>query len=159
MLLVTGPTGSGKSTTLYSCVQMIRRPAINIVTVEDPIEYTLPGLNQVQVNTKAGLTFASSLRSVLRQDPDVVMVGEIRDIETAEIPSKPLRLATSSSPLSTPTTASPLSPASWTSAFPVFKSVAPSPASSRKDSCAVYAPATTPPRPHRNTSTPLWLPA
>ena len=88
MLLVTGPTGSGKSTTLYSCMQMIRRPAINIVTVEDPIEYTLPGLNQVQVNTKAGLTFASSLRSVLRQDPDVVMVGEIRDIETAEIAIK-----------------------------------------------------------------------
>jgi type IV pilus assembly protein PilB len=88
MLLVTGPTGSGKSTTLYSCLQMIRRPAINIVTVEDPVEYTLPGLNQVQVNTKAGLTFATSLRSVLRQDPDVVMVGEIRDIETAEIAIK-----------------------------------------------------------------------
>jgi type IV pilus assembly protein PilB len=88
MLLVTGPTGSGKSTTLYSCMQVIRRPAINIVTVEDPIEYTLPGLNQVQVNTKAGLTFASSLRSVLRQDPDVVMIGEIRDIETAEIAIK-----------------------------------------------------------------------
>ena len=88
MLLVTGPTGSGKSTTLYSCMQIIRRPAINIVTVEDPIEYTLPGLNQVQVNTKAGLTFASSLRSVLRQDPDVVMIGEIRDIETAEIAIK-----------------------------------------------------------------------
>ena len=88
LLLVTGPTGSGKSTTLYSCLQVIRRPAINIVTVEDPIEYTLPGLNQVQVNTKAGLTFAGSLRSVLRQDPDVVMVGEIRDIETAEIAIK-----------------------------------------------------------------------
>ena len=88
LLLVTGPTGSGKSTTLYSCLQMIRRPAVNIVTVEDPIEYTLAGLNQVQVNTKAGLTFASSLRSVLRQDPDVVMVGEIRDIETAEIAIK-----------------------------------------------------------------------
>ncbi len=88
LLLVTGPTGSGKSTTLYSCLQMIRRPAINIVTVEDPIEYTLPGLNQVQVNTKAGLTFAGSLRSVLRQDPDVVMVGEIRDVETAEIAIK-----------------------------------------------------------------------
>ena len=88
MLLVTGPTGSGKSTTLYSCLQAIQRPAINIVTVEDPIEYTLPGLNQVQVNTKAGLTFAGSLRSVLRQDPDVVMVGEIRDLETAEIAIK-----------------------------------------------------------------------
>jgi general secretion pathway protein E len=88
LLLVTGPTGSGKSTTLYSCLQTIRRPAVNIVTVEDPIEYTLPGLNQVQVNTKAGLTFAGSLRSVLRQDPDVVMVGEIRDVETAEIAIK-----------------------------------------------------------------------
>jgi type IV pilus assembly protein PilB len=88
MLLVTGPTGSGKSTTLYSCLQAIQRPAINIVTVEDPIEYTIPGLNQVQVNTKAGLTFAGSLRSVLRQDPDVVMVGEIRDLETAEIAIK-----------------------------------------------------------------------
>jgi type IV pilus assembly protein PilB len=88
MLLVTGPTGSGKSTTLYSCLQAIRRPAVNIVTVEDPVEYTLPGLNQVQVNTKAGLTFAGSLRSVLRQDPDVVMIGEIRDMETAEIAIK-----------------------------------------------------------------------
>ncbi|HTW23854.1 MAG TPA: ATPase, T2SS/T4P/T4SS family [Candidatus Baltobacteraceae bacterium] len=88
MLLVTGPTGSGKSTTLYSCLQALRRPSINIVTVEDPVEYTVPGLNQVQVNAKAGLTFAASLRSVLRQDPDVVMVGEIRDIETAEIAIK-----------------------------------------------------------------------
>lgn len=88
MLLVTGPTGSGKSTTLYSCLRAIQRPAINIVTVEDPVEYTLPGLNQVQVNAKAGLTFAGSLRSVLRQDPDVVMVGEIRDLETAEIAIK-----------------------------------------------------------------------
>ena len=88
MLLVTGPTGSGKSTTLYSCLNKIRRPAVNIVTVEDPVEYMVPGLNQVQVNVKAGLTFASSLRSVLRQDPDVVMVGEIRDSETAEIAVK-----------------------------------------------------------------------
>ena len=88
MLLVTGPTGSGKSTTLYSCLNLIRRPAVNIVTVEDPVEYVLPGLNQVQVNVKAGLTFASCLRSVLRQDPDVVMVGEIRDVETAEIALK-----------------------------------------------------------------------
>ena len=88
MLLVTGPTGSGKSTTLYSCLNLIRRPAVNVVTVEDPVEYVLPGLNQVQVNVKAGLTFASSLRSVLRQDPDVVMVGEIRDTETAEIALK-----------------------------------------------------------------------
>jgi type IV pilus assembly protein PilB len=88
MLLVTGPTGSGKSTTLYSCLNMIRRPAVNIVTVEDPVEYVIPGLNQVQVHVKAGLTFASTLRSVLRQDPDVVMVGEIRDTETAEIAIK-----------------------------------------------------------------------
>ncbi len=88
MLLVTGPTGSGKSTTLYSCLNTIRRPAVNIVTVEDPVEYVIPGLNQVQVNVKAGLTFASSLRSVLRQDPDVVMLGEIRDGETAEIAIK-----------------------------------------------------------------------
>lgn len=88
MLLVTGPTGSGKSTTLYSCLHLIRRPAVNIVTVEDPVEYVVPGLNQVQVNVKAGLTFASCLRSVLRQDPDVVMVGEIRDLETAEIAVK-----------------------------------------------------------------------
>ncbi len=85
LLLVTGPTGSGKSTTLYACLRMIRRPAVNIVTVEDPVEYVLPGLSQVQVNVKTGLTFASCLRSVLRQDPDVVMVGEIRDKETAEI--------------------------------------------------------------------------
>lgn len=88
MLLVTGPTGSGKSTTLYSCLHLIRRPAVNVVTVEDPVEYVLPGLNQVQVNVKAGLTFASCLRSVLRQDPDVVMIGEIRDMETAEIAIK-----------------------------------------------------------------------
>ncbi len=87
-LLATGPTGSGKSTTLYSCLQVIRRPAISIVTVEDPIEYTVPGLNQAQVNTEAGLTLAGTLRSVLRQDPDVVMVGEIRDVETAEIAIK-----------------------------------------------------------------------
>lgn len=88
MLLVTGPTGSGKSTTLYSCLKIVRRPAVNIVTVEDPVEYVLPGLTQVQVNVKAGLTFASTLRSVLRQDPDIVMVGEIRDTETAEIAIK-----------------------------------------------------------------------
>src|SRR5438128_1611089 len=84
MLLVTGPTGSGKSTTLYSCLKTVRTTAVNIVTVEDPVEYVLPGLSQVQVNVKAGLTFAACLRSVLRQDPDVVMVGEIRDAETAE---------------------------------------------------------------------------
>lgn len=88
MVLVTGPTGSGKSTTLYSALNLIRRPSINIITVEDPVEYAVAGLNQVQVNTKAGLTFASCLRSILRQDPDVIMVGEIRDKETAEIALK-----------------------------------------------------------------------
>lgn len=88
LLLVTGPTGSGKSTTLYTSLRMIRRPSVNIITVEDPVEYVLPGLTQVQVNVKTGLTFATCLRSVLRQDPDVVMVGEIRDKETAEIAIK-----------------------------------------------------------------------
>ena len=88
MLLVTGPTGSGKSTTLYSSLRMIRKPTVNIITVEDPVEYAVPGLNQVQVNTKAGLTFANCLRSILRQDPNVIMVGEIRDRETAEIAIK-----------------------------------------------------------------------
>ena len=84
-LLVTGPTGSGKSTTLYGCLAQINRPEINIITVEDPVEYRLAGVNQVQINVRAGLTFASSLRSILRSDPDVVMVGEIRDVETAKI--------------------------------------------------------------------------
>ncbi len=84
-LLVTGPTGSGKSTTLYACLSQINRPEINIITVEDPVEYRLVGVNQVQINVRAGLTFASSLRSILRSDPDVVMVGEIRDAETAKI--------------------------------------------------------------------------
>jgi type IV pilus assembly protein PilB len=84
-LLVTGPTGSGKSTTLYGCLASINRPEINIITVEDPVEYRLTGVNQMQINTRAGLTFASALRSILRSDPDVVMVGEIRDVETAKI--------------------------------------------------------------------------
>jgi type IV pilus assembly protein PilB len=84
-LLVTGPTGSGKSTTLYSALTQISRPEINVVTVEDPVEYRLPGVSQMQINVKAGLTFASALRSILRADPDVVMVGEIRDSETAKI--------------------------------------------------------------------------
>jgi type IV pilus assembly protein PilB len=88
MLLVTGPTGSGKSTTLYAALNLIRHTAVNIVTVEDPIEYVLPGINQVHVNNKAGLTFANCLRSILRQDPNVVMIGEIRDKETAEIALK-----------------------------------------------------------------------
>jgi type IV pilus assembly protein PilB len=84
-LLSTGPTGSGKSTTLYAALAQISRPEINVVTVEDPVEYRLPGLNQVQINARAGLTFATALRSILRSDPDVVMVGEIRDGETAKI--------------------------------------------------------------------------
>jgi type IV pilus assembly protein PilB len=85
MLLVTGPTGSGKSTTLYATLNIVARPEINVITVEDPVEYRLPGINQVQVNAKAGLTFAAALRSILRSDPDVVLVGEIRDHETAQI--------------------------------------------------------------------------
>lgn len=88
MLLVTGPTGSGKSTTLYSALSALRKPTVNIITVEDPVEYALQGISQVQVNNKAGLTFASCLRSILRQDPNVIMVGEIRDKETAEIALK-----------------------------------------------------------------------
>ena len=84
-LLVTGPTGSGKSTTLYACLNVINRPEINIITVEDPVEYRLAGVNQVQINNRAGLTFGAALRSILRSDPDVVMVGEIRDGETAKI--------------------------------------------------------------------------
>ena len=84
-LIVTGPTGSGKSTTLYGCLALMNRPEINVITVEDPVEYRLGGVNQVQINVRAGLTFASALRSILRSDPDVVMVGEIRDVETAKI--------------------------------------------------------------------------
>ncbi len=85
IVLVTGPTGSGKSTTLYTALRELSKPNVNIMTVEDPVESTIRGINQVQVNVKAGLTFASSLRSFLRQDPDIIMVGEIRDSETAEI--------------------------------------------------------------------------
>src|SRR5438270_1166569 len=84
-LLVTGPTGSGKSTTLYAGISQVNRPEINIITVEDPVEFRIPGVNQVQINNRAGLTFAASLRSILRSDPDVVMVGEIRDGETAKM--------------------------------------------------------------------------
>jgi type IV pilus assembly protein PilB len=85
LLLVTGPTGSGKSTTLYGALNTVRSPELNIVSVEDPVEYQLPGINQVQVNTKRGLTFAGALRSILRQDPNVVLIGEIRDRETGII--------------------------------------------------------------------------
>jgi len=85
IILVTGPTGSGKTTTLYAALQKINREDLNIMTVEDPVEYQFPQIRQVQINPRAGLTFASALRSFLRQDPDVIMVGEIRDLETAEI--------------------------------------------------------------------------
>ncbi len=85
MLLVTGPTGSGKSTTLYSAISMLNSMEVNISTVEDPIEYKIPGVNQTQANVKAGMTFASGLRALLRQDPDIIMVGEVRDKETAEM--------------------------------------------------------------------------
>lgn len=88
IILVTGPTGSGKSTTLYAVLQELNTSEVNIVTVEDPVEYTLEGINQVNVNVKAGLTFAGGLRSILRQDPDIIMIGEIRDSETAEIAIK-----------------------------------------------------------------------
>ena len=84
-ILVTGPTGSGKSTTLYATMNILNRTEVNCITVEDPVEYRLPGINQVQTNVKAGLTFASALRSILRADPDIVLIGEIRDRETAQI--------------------------------------------------------------------------
>jgi type IV pilus assembly protein PilB len=88
MVLVTGPTGSGKTVSLYSCLNVLNKPGINISTAEDPAEINLPGVNQVNVNEKAGLTFAAALKSFLRQDPDVIMVGEIRDLETADIAIK-----------------------------------------------------------------------
>jgi type IV pilus assembly protein PilB len=88
MMLVTGPTGSGKTTTLYSALRAMLTPELNFVTVEDPVEYTIEGVNQVQVNVKRGLTFAGALRSILRQDPDIVMIGEIRDTETIDIAVK-----------------------------------------------------------------------
>lgn len=88
MILVTGPTGSGKTVSLYSCLNLLNQPGVNISTAEDPSEINMPGINQVNVNEKAGLTFASALRSFLRQDPDIIMVGEIRDFETADIAMK-----------------------------------------------------------------------
>ena len=83
LVLVTGPTGSGKTTTLYATLAQLNSKDVNIMTIEDPVEYQLPGINQIQVNPKAGLTFARGFRSILRQDPDIIMVGEIRDLETA----------------------------------------------------------------------------
>ncbi|WP_199873455.1 type IV-A pilus assembly ATPase PilB [Ideonella sp. A 288] len=88
MILVTGPTGSGKTVSLYTCLNILNQPGVNISTVEDPAEINLPGINQVNVNDRAGLTFAAALRSFLRQDPDIIMVGEIRDLETADIAIK-----------------------------------------------------------------------
>ena len=85
MILISGPTGSGKTTTLYSCLDRLNSPTKNIITVEDPVEYQLKGINQMQVNEKAGLTFATALRSILRQDPNIILIGEIRDAETARI--------------------------------------------------------------------------
>ena len=88
MVLVTGPTGSGKTVSLYTCLNLLNQPGVNICTAEDPSEINLPGVNQVNVNDKAGLTFATALRAFLRQDPDIVMVGEVRDLETADIAIK-----------------------------------------------------------------------
>ncbi|SDM63706.1 type IV pilus assembly protein PilB [Oryzisolibacter propanilivorax] len=88
MILVTGPTGSGKTVSLYTCLNLLNKPGVNIATAEDPSEINLPGVNQVNVNEKAGLTFAAALRAFLRQDPDIIMVGEIRDLETADIAIK-----------------------------------------------------------------------
>ncbi len=88
MILVTGPTGSGKTVSLYTCLNLLNQPGVNIATVEDPAEINLPGINQVNVNDKAGLTFSAALKSFLRQDPDIIMVGEIRDLETADIAIK-----------------------------------------------------------------------
>jgi len=88
MILVTGPTGSGKTVSLYTCLNILNQPDINISTAEDPAEIQLAGVNQVNVNDKAGLTFAAALKSFLRQDPDIIMVGEIRDLETADIAIK-----------------------------------------------------------------------
>ena len=85
MIIVSGPTGSGKTTTLYALLRSLHKPGINITTIEDPVEYKIPGINQIQVNNQTGLTFASGLRSIVRQDPDVILVGEVRDHETAEI--------------------------------------------------------------------------
>jgi type IV pilus assembly protein PilB len=104
MILVTGPTGSGKTTTLYALIREIQSSSINVVTIENPIEYQLRGISQVEVNEKQGLTFAGVLRSVLRQDPDVILVGEIRDAETRRSPARRRRPGTSCSAPCTPTT-------------------------------------------------------
>src|SRR5690606_40536326 len=95
MVLVTGPTGSGKTTTLYSALSKINTDEVNIMTAEDPVEYNLGGINQLQVRPEIGLTFATALRAFLRQDPNVIMVGEIRDIDTGSIDRKSTRLNSS----------------------------------------------------------------
>ena len=89
MILVSGPTGSGKTTTLYSMLNSINKPNKNIVTLEDPVEFALPGINQIQINTKSGINFEKGLRAILRQDPNIIMVGEIRDCETMDIAIEP----------------------------------------------------------------------
>jgi general secretion pathway protein E len=114
IVLVTGPTGSGKTTTLYAALSRLNASTTNILTVEDPIEYDLIGVGQTQVNPRIDMTFAKALRAILRQDPDVIMIGEIRDLETAQIAVQAsltghLVLATC-----TPTTPPPPSPACWT---------------------------------------------
>lgn len=88
MVLVTGPTGSGKTVSLYTCLNILNKPGINISTAEDPAEIPLPGINQVNIDDRQGLTFPVALKAFLRQDPDIIMVGEIRDLETAEISIK-----------------------------------------------------------------------
>jgi type IV pilus assembly protein PilB len=104
MVLVTGPTGSGKTTTLYSALSELNKSDENISTAEDPVEFNLAGINQVQMHEDIGLNFAAALRSFLRQDPDIIMVGEIRDFETAEIASRPRSRATWCCRRCTPTT-------------------------------------------------------
>ena len=107
MILVTGPTGSGKTVSLYTCLNILNQPGVNISTAEDPAEINLPGINQVNVNDKAGLNFAAALKSFLRQDPDVIMVGEIRDLETADIAIKAAQTGHMVRPRCTPTTRRP----------------------------------------------------
>ena len=85
IVLVTGPTGSGKTTTLYSILSLLNKPSVNILTIEDPVEYEIPGINQVQINPQAGLTFSTGLRAFLRQDPNIILVGEVRDKETTQL--------------------------------------------------------------------------
>jgi len=111
IILVTGPTGSGKTTTLYAALSRLNRQERNIITIEDPIEYQLTGVGQIQVNSRIDLTFAAGLRSILRQDPDIIMVGEIRDAEPRKSPCRPHSPATWCSPPCIPTTRQPPLPA------------------------------------------------